>query len=456
MKTRSKGLSKSAASTPPSNPQSEALPPSENDSPALFILPKGCSTEARVVTLPNPATALATTYYVCPDTGFYEFIKVAAPKRTPRSWLLAPISRENKLKASLDDSQSSENGSATVDGSSAPTKAMQQGYIKSSSDLYITTRMDSLFLVLPYLGRQEEREAGPGLYLSMDNYLDVVCDSSEELKVLLRNRKLRSLVEQRIRAVCDAVDAGDESMYRLSHKRLALELYNKARRMSQKGFPPSLEAKFIRSVLEEAVVAVSAEDQVGGNPAKDSADADQDRSSARSTGVSTESLASAEASKAVVSDSAVVSPTAQQLPSASRGPPTEIIEMLRLRTALDFLKLSYVPPRLHERLQATFAKFKAVNFKPLDTHMEYLASLRSQAHALRSLSDNIHRKRGAAEDDDAAEARAEKKRKKEEEEKKKKMESRAAKELRKVDTTGMKKLSAFFAKPKDKKEKPKT
>ncbi len=455
MKTRSKGPSKSAATAPPSIPQSEALPPSDGDSPALFILPKGCSSQARVVTLPNPATALATTYYVCPDTGFYEFIKIAAPKRTPRSWLLAPISRENKLGASAKDSQGSENGSATVDGSSTSTKDMQQGYIKSNSDLYITSRMDSLFLILPYLGRQEERDAGAGLYLSMDNYLDLVTDSSKELKVLLRNRKLRSLVEQRIRAVCDVVDAGDESMYRLSHKRLALELYNKARRMSQTGFPPSLEAKFIRSVLEEPVVSVSVGDQVGVKAAKDSGDADQDRTLGRSTGVSTESLGPADASNSVVSEAAVVSSVAQQLLSASQGPPTEIIQLLRLRTALDFLKLSYVPPRLHERLDSTFAKFKAVNFKPLDTHMEHLVSLRSQAHALRSLSDNIHRKRGAAEDDDAAEARAEKKRKKEEEEKKKKMESRAAKDLRKVDTTGMKKLSAFFTKPKDK-EKSKT
>ena len=50
------------------------------------------------------------------------------------------------------------------------------------------------------------------------------------------------------------------------------------------------------------------------------------------------------------------------------------------------------------------------------------------------------------EDDEVVAAREEKKRKKEEEERRKKNESRGVKELKKVDTSGMKKLSAFFAK----------
>ena len=50
------------------------------------------------------------------------------------------------------------------------------------------------------------------------------------------------------------------------------------------------------------------------------------------------------------------------------------------------------------------------------------------------------------EDDEAVEARAEKKRKREEEEKRKKSESRALKDLKKVNTKGMKKLSSFFTK----------
>lgn len=51
------------------------------------------------------------------------------------------------------------------------------------------------------------------------------------------------------------------------------------------------------------------------------------------------------------------------------------------------------------------------------------------------------------EEDDAAETRAEKKRRKEEEEEKKKAgESRGIRDLKKVDTKGMKKMSDFFGK----------
>jgi len=50
-------------------------------------------------------------------------------------------------------------------------------------------------------------------------------------------------------------------------------------------------------------------------------------------------------------------------------------------------------------------------------------------------------------DDEAAETRAEKKRRKEEEEKRKKAgESRGLRDLKKVNVTGMKKMSDFFGK----------
>jgi len=57
----------------------------------------------------------------------------------------------------------------------------------------------------------------------------------------------------------------------------------------------------------------------------------------------------------------------------------------------------------------------------------------------------VSRKR-ALEDDEALAGREEKKRRKEEEEKRKKAEGRAVKMLKKVDTSGMKKMSAFFKK----------
>jgi hypothetical protein len=63
----------------------------------------------------------------------------------------------------------------------------------------------------------------------------------------------------------------------------------------------------------------------------------------------------------------------------------------------------------------------------------------------------MSRKRAIEDDDDRTAEREEKKRKKEEDEKKKKTEGRAVKALKKVDTSGMKKMSAFFGKVEKKK-----
>ena len=85
-----------------------------------------------------------------------------------------------------------------------------------------------------------------------------------------------------------------------------------------------------------------------------------------------------------------------------------------------------------------------VDFTPLEEHLKHIASLRAEALASRSLSD-FSRKRSTMEDEDAAETKAEKKRKLEEEEKRKKAgESRGVRDLKKVNVTGMKKMSDFF------------
>lgn len=92
-----------------------------------------------------------------------------------------------------------------------------------------------------------------------------------------------------------------------------------------------------------------------------------------------------------------------------------------------------------------------IDFKLLNDHLKHLADLRAEALASRSLGD-FSRKRNA-EDDDASESRAEKKRRLEEEEKKKKAaESRGVRELKKVNTSGMKKMSDFFGKTAAKKK----
>lgn len=85
-----------------------------------------------------------------------------------------------------------------------------------------------------------------------------------------------------------------------------------------------------------------------------------------------------------------------------------------------------------------------IDFTPLNQHLAKVREAESELQALRTLSDNISRKRVCLDDDDAAEARALKKRKKDEEDQRKKAESRGIKQLKKVDTSGMQKLSSFF------------
>jgi hypothetical protein len=83
-----------------------------------------------------------------------------------------------------------------------------------------------------------------------------------------------------------------------------------------------------------------------------------------------------------------------------------------------------------------------VDFKPLDEYLERLAKLRQEAAAVRS--SDFSRKRAADEEQDE---RAEKRRRQEAEEKAKKANmSRGVKNLMKVNTSGMKKMSDFFKK----------
>ena len=126
---------------------------------------------------------------------------------------------------------------------------------------------------------------------------------------------------------------------------------------------------------------------------------------------------------------------------------SELHHLLRLRTALSYIIASYVPPAIAKCLNTLISSGKSqIECGVLDEHLAKIAQLRAEALASRSLGD-FSRKRSMYEDDDAAETRAEKKRKKEEDEKKKKAGvSRGIKDLKKVDTTGMKKMSDFFGK----------
>lgn len=464
-RTRSKaGAAGTAAADGKSAPVKQSasiytLPAESDNPPRLFILPKTASPDARVVTLQHPRYNKPTRYLVCPEAGFFEFTQITPPKSAPRSWLIQPSS----------------DGSAT--SAAIPTQTVQ------SPALYLATPFDPLFLVLPALAPPPGPNHNPDkkrkpMFLSPDVHLDALPDPARHLaEVLATWPSTRRLVEARLAAVCDSVqvgggDGGDgEAMYRLSERRLLAEVLGKARRMAAAGrLPGSVEERFVRRALEAPVVGVRARSgaAAGGHAKEGGGSGDDGESegvngsgSPPSTGEdgveSQTSASSAETAASSGSDASAVSTAAtsaaeQDGPSAEEGSDTvvaamtaseEVVRLQRLRVAFDFICSSYIAPPIAEVLKASLAKATdLVDFAPLDEYVARLTKLREEAAAARS--NDFSRKRATDEEDDE---RAEKRRKKEAEEKVKKAnQSRGVRELMKVNTSGMKKLSEFFKK----------
>ncbi|KAJ9662265.1 hypothetical protein H2201_006196 [Coniosporium apollinis] len=462
MKTRSRAPAKKSKEEgeEESITTSATLQPSETSPPRLFVLPIDTTPEARVVTLLNPATSTPNRYYFCPEKGFYEFTKIAAPRKTPRSWLLAPRHNHEKSACGETDvtSQEEQKLAKPIDAE-APSDnsediSLSNGYIAKDADLYIATPLDPVFLLLPILAppSTSAKDEDHLMFLSMDDHLDACAALSAHMEQLLRHQKLRAMVQERMMHVCDAVDAGAESMYRLSKDKLLKDLLVKARRLAENGLPASMEQKFVRGALETPVMNIRREESTISAVSIDIAEdaPSQDTDSQTLSGSATESQQTTDsAGSASTNATSVSSASTAAVETPSKAPiasPAGVAELLRIRTAFNFMAVSYLPPHLRPELQQMLASTKEIDFSPLDAHLEHLASLRSQAQALRSLSDNISRKRSAVEDEEAADARAEKKRKKEDEEKKKRTQSHGVRQLQKADTSGMKKLGAFFTK----------
>ena len=453
-RTRGKGSAKTAAeavaataSTTPKVP----LKPESSNPPKVFILPKEAGAEARIVTLANPRTALDTRYFCCPEKGFYEFTKVAEPRTTPRSWLLVPSEDGGDRK------RQHENVSVPKDdGSYMPSK----GYVTKSAEMFIATPIDPLFLVLASLAPSPSAQGSEPvkrLFLASDEYLDKVVSKSPHFRTLLRTGSTQKRIEARIAAVCDTVEAGDETMYRLNETKLLRELLRKAKNMVEFGLPSSMEEKFVTKALEVPMLSLKREESSilecveEGEPLNTSSVAIRAADSVDSqTSTSTDSLATSAsfASTAATSVSGADETTEPSNPTpaaATIKAPEGIPHLLRLRTALNFITTSYLPSHLQRTVQSLLQtpSPSTIDFGPLDTHLSRLADLRQQALASRSLGD-YSRKRTLDEDE---ETRADKKRRKDEEEKKRKAgESRGVRELKKVNVKGMKKMSDFFAK----------
>ncbi len=426
-----------------------------SDVPKLLILPEGASQHARVLSLCNPRTLTSKRYLFCPEQGLYEFTRLTAPKTAPKSCLIAPIldkqSCQDALPLGGTDSVCESREPDHTHGTS-PSPPVADGYIIESAEFLVATPIDPLFLVLPVLSPKpssKKVQHPKQVFLSADDLLDSLCDMSEQFRHVVSHDPTRESVQRRIVAVCDSVAAGDETMYRLSNDKLLQELVGKARRMVGGAFPETLEARFVRKALEVPIMAVKREESslsVDANLAlkeecRDSQNVIQtpsegtDSQTSITTSSTMESHASSLTSISIIPEIAPI--------SAPEGIP----ELLRVRSALSYLLSSYVPLHLSTCLnQLLSSPCSPVDFTSLEKHLTTLSSLRTEALTSRSLSD-FSRKRGMNDDDEAIESRAEKKRKKEEDEKRKKAgESRGVKDLKKVDTTGMKKLSDFFGK----------
>lgn len=419
-----------AKAKPASTTSIFTLPPEAESPSKFFILPKSVTPEARIVTLQNPHYAKPTRYLVCPQAGFFEFNKISPPKAAPRSWLLDSARLEERSKAAPDF----------------------EAQVASNPELYVATPIDPLFLLLPALASTQGCQSGDDakapkkrMFLSSDDHFDAISESGGHLPDVLSWPGARDILISRMDAVCDTVEAGDEQMYRLSEKKLLDEIMSKAKRMSENGLPKTMEDKFVAKALEAPILGIKSKPPpgTGSNSVSGSSTPQPDSVDSQSTvsSVETSSTLVSEASTAatsVLGDAATNEVLASAITASE-----EVIKLQRLRIAFNFICSGYIAPSLSTVLKDLLAKSSLVDFSPLDEYVTQLAKLRQEAMAARA--PDYSRKRVM--DDEEQYERAEKRRKKEEEDKVKKAnQSRGVKQLAKVNTAGMKKLSDFFKK----------
>jgi hypothetical protein len=216
--------------------------------------------------------------------------------------------------------------------------------------------------------------------------------------------------------------------------------------MIAQGLPASLEQNFVHKALAPPLMSVKREDTVITTTATATAvenenSQDLEVVETQSTSATTVSTTLSE-QQSGVSTPATQPSTVDEITSSSES----IARLLRLRIALSFMKQSYLPQNLSIKIEETLKSPESpIDFKPLDDRLKELTALRAEAFASRAIGGDFTRKRGF-EDEDGDSERAAAKRKKEDEKKAKLAESRAVRDLKKVNTSGMKKMSDFFKK----------
>lgn len=416
-------MPRTRSAAPAEQPQQEekkSLTPAERPS-KTFILPASTSPHARLLSLPNPQSGELSRYFFCPERGVFEFTVVASPPTAARSILFTPNVR-NSISASDDEKE-------------RPTTTAS---IAKKAELLVATPLDVIFLLASLFASTSK--SGPALFQPIDDIIDSNDDLPPHLRHVLYDETFRGTLLARAETISDTVEAGDEKMFRFSEMKLLKELITKAERLAEQGLPTSLEERFVRQTLAAPLMSVKRQDALtsqesNGDESSSKSDEAQDTPSATTTTPS------------------VSTPAGETTPAPGEDSSSSdyVSRLQRIAIALSFMKESYLSQPLSARLDEILASPESpLDLKPLTDRLKQLADLRAEAFASRSMSD-FSRKRGL--DDEEVEARAEKKRKKDEEEKTKKAaESRGVRELKKVNTAGMKKMSDFFGKAAAKKK----
>ncbi|RAK76313.1 uncharacterized protein BO72DRAFT_449102 [Aspergillus fijiensis CBS 313.89] len=443
----------SASASPPSSESEQQQQPQQPLIPTkpskTFILPSTASPEARFLTLPNPQTSEPTRYFFCPQQGVYEFTTITTAAPAARSILFA---RNNSTPTTTTSSSPDDDTAETSPPTAQePAPRSPPALISSTASIHLATPLDFIFFLIPLL-----TTAKATLYQPLDDIIDSIQDElAPHLRHVLYNETFRATIHARAAAICDAVDAGgDEKLFRFSEKKLLMELMTKAERILAAhggSLPPSLEERFVRSELAMPLMGVKSSSNTSAAVTVEvvvSGHSEENKENELAPQKKEEAPVVADADSTTT---AVKSEEEELLPE---GPstPDGVAELMRISTALTFIKESYLSREMGARIDEMLAAPDAPrDFRPMREHLELVARLRKEALAARSLGD-FSRKR-SAEDEEAAESRAEKKRRQEEEEKKKKAgESRGVRDLKKVNTTGMKKMSDFFGKAAAKKK----
>lgn len=416
-----------------------AAPPA-HPNPKIFVFPSSnplIPADVTVITLPHPSSHTLSHYLLHSVSGLHEIRRVAYPLSVPRSWLITPDMPQTEdsylIKESVEEEgvggrkeeeleKEKEEDQEREKGKGNERDWLGQGQVVPDSSLYICTPIDPLFLFVEHLTAMTH-------YLPLDDIIDPLIESSSHWgKALEPGTGSEALIKSRIRSICDQVDAGGEPSYRLSKSKLLRAFAGKCEAMiAGNGLPGTMEDEFVRKVLAKPIGSNSAHLMEGKGENKEENELEKGYEP-------TQELPTDNSFDRTINSSPSTTTITPPIP-------TEITHLQRIRVASQYLS-TYLPPQLAKEFSAHLEI--TYDFTPLDIYLSDLAKLKHELSFYRagnfSMKSSIEEQEGAG---------MNKKRKREEEEQEKKRKrnlSTGVRNLAKVDTKGMAKMTSFFKK----------